>query len=174
MVSFFNLKDIANEIGPTRPKYIVAERISFPQILRDDVKFRDKPTVAVALTVSNIISSAGAFVHIESKIVETAITIKDVLVTATAFLVICFDKSLLNRDTSFLPRIVAMDVANKTTTVTVLIPPAVPMGEPPINISIRHVIADALVRYSCGIVANPAVLVVIDWKKAICILSKKL
>ena len=49
--------------------------------------------------------------------------------------------------------------------VTVLMPPAVPVGDPPINISPKDTIEEALERFSCGIVANPAVRVVIDWKK---------
>ena len=54
----------------------------------------------------------------------------------------------------------------RTTTVTVLIPPAVPTGDPPIIINISEIAEDALVRFSCGIDANPAVLVVTDWKSA--------
>ena len=56
-------------------------------------------------------------------------------------------------------------VAHRTTIVTVFIPPAVPMGEPPINIRIRLNIAVGFVKFSCAIVTNPAVLVVTDWKK---------
>lgn len=172
--SFFKLKDVAKEIGPIRPKYIVAERISLPQTFSEEVKFRDSPTVAVALTVSKTTSRAGASVDSESNIVERATMMKDENATATAFLVTCFERFLWNKVTSFLPRTVAMVVANKTTMVTVLIPPAVPTGEPPINIKIIQMIDDAFVRFSCGRVAKPAVLVVIDWKNAICILSKKL
>lgn len=64
--------------------------------------------------------------------------------------------------------------ANITAKVTVLTPPAVPTGEPPINISNRQTIAEESVRFSCAIVAKPAVLVVTDWKRDICSLSKKL
>ena len=46
-----------------------------------------------------------------------------------------------------------------------LIPPAVPTGEPPITIRMRDATDAAPVRFSCGIVANPAVLVVTDWKR---------
>ena len=52
ILSFFIWKDIAKEIGPIRPRYIVAVMISLPQTLSADVKFLVKPTVAVALTVS--------------------------------------------------------------------------------------------------------------------------
>ena len=53
----------------------------------------------------------------------------------------------------------------RTTTVTVFIPPAVPTGEPPISIRTMDTAAAAFVRFSCGTVAKPAVLVVTDWKK---------
>ena len=49
--------------------------------------------------------------------------------------------------------------------VTVLIPPAVPTGEPPINIRIIEKIEVDSLKYSWGMVKNPAVLVVIDWKR---------
>ena len=57
---------------------------------------------------------------------------------------------------------VASAETTNTTIVTVLTPPAVPTGEPPINIRSRETIAEAFVRFCCGIVANPAVLVVTD------------
>ena len=63
-------------------------------------------------------------------------------------------------------------MASRTTMVTVLMPPAVPTGEPPINISNKQRMAVAFVKCSCGIVANPAVLVVMDWKRDTWILSK--
>ena len=53
----------------------------------------------------------------------------------------------------------------RTAMVTVFIPPAVPTGEPPISIKIMDTAAEALVRFSCGTEAKPAVLVVTDWKK---------
>ena len=53
----------------------------------------------------------------------------------------------------------------RTAMVTVFIPPAVPTGEPPINIKKIDVAAEAFVKFSCGMVAKPAVLVVTDWKK---------
>ena len=53
----------------------------------------------------------------------------------------------------------------RTAMVTVFIPPAVPTGEPPISIKIIDTAAEAFVKFSCGTEANPAVLVVTDWKK---------
>ena len=63
----------------------------------------------------------------------------------------------------FLLRIVARAEQNRTAMVTVFIPPAVPTGEPPIIISTSEIAEDALVKFSCGTVAKPAVLVVTDW-----------
>ena len=61
---------------------------------------------------------------------------------------------------------VAMAETASTAKVTVLIPPAVPTGEPPITISSRHTMEDALVRSCWGTVAKPVVLVVTDWNSA--------
>ena len=60
---------------------------------------------------------------------------------------------------------VAMAEQSSTAIVTVFIPPAVPTGEPPMDISRRDTKEDAFVRFSCGIEAKPAVLVVTDWNR---------
>ena len=57
---------------------------------------------------------------------------------------------------------VEMAVAKNTVKVTVLTPPAVPTGEPPININNKHTNEVAFDKFSCGTVAKPAVLVVMD------------
>ena len=163
VISFFlELNASASEIGPILPKNIVDIIIILPQIFKKAVKFLVSPTVAVALTVSYKISINEASQTDASKIVEINKIINDIQVTATAFLVACFDKLRLKIVISFLFFIVAKAVEIKTTIVTVFTPPAVPMGEPPINIKRRHIIAEAFVKFSCGIVANPAVLVVTD------------
>ena len=59
---------------------------------------------------------------------------------------------------------VAREDTIKTIIVTVFMPPAVPTGEPPIIINATDTIDVAFVRFSCGIVKKPAVLVVTDWK----------
>ena len=46
------LNATAKDIGPTRPKYIVAIIMHLPKVFKKGVRFLDKPTVAVALTVS--------------------------------------------------------------------------------------------------------------------------
>ena len=57
------------------------------------------------------------------------------------------------------------------TKVAVLIPPAVPAGEPPINmrIDINNFVESC--KEAISTEANPAVLVVVDWKKLAKILS---
>ena len=50
--------------------------------------------------------------------------------------------------------------------VTVFTPPAVPAGEPPMNMNIRYVRQDAGRKDSWGMVANPAVRRVTDWNSA--------
>ena len=57
-------------------------------------------------------------------------------------------------------------VSKRTATVVVLIPPAVPAGEPPMIISMLASSFEPFVRPDWDILANPAVLVVTDWKKA--------
>jgi UDP-N-acetylmuramoyl-tripeptide--D-alanyl-D-alanine ligase len=57
---FLKLRATAREIGPTLPKYIVAVIINLPTALRLEVRFLERPTVAVALTVSYAISIAEA------------------------------------------------------------------------------------------------------------------
>ena len=73
-LGFFPPKAIAMDIGPTLPKYMVKIIIIFPTLLSVPVKPRESPTVAVALTVSYRISSAGASVTAESRRVDTSIT----------------------------------------------------------------------------------------------------
>ena len=53
-------------------------------------------------------------------------------------------------------------VAAKTIKVVVLIPPAVPTGEPPTNIRINVKIEEAFVKFSCGKVEKPEALVFAD------------
>ena len=83
-------------------------------------------------------------------------------VTATAFF---NDPSEIRRPKTvalFLFLMVANAEQISTAMVTVFIPPAVPTGEPPISIKIIDTAAEAFVRFSCGIVAKPAVRVVTD------------
>ena len=61
----------------------------------------------------------------------------------------------------------------RTAIVTVFNPPAVPTGEPPTSIIAMEMMEVVSRRFSCGTLAKPAVLVVTDWKKETCILSKK-
>ena len=71
-----------------------------------------------------------------------------VITTATAFLMDVSEIRRLNIVALFLLRIVAKAEQKRTAMVTVLIPPAVPTGEPPITIKIRETNAEAFVRFS--------------------------
>ena len=131
-------------------------------LFNEEVRFLVKPTVAVALTVSNRISIAFASIVADNKSVDMNTVIKDIVITDIDLFIICFGIFRLKISASFLFRIVAIADKIRTTKVTVFTPPAVPTGEPPINIRIIDINIDGLVKFSCGILANPAVLVVID------------
>ena len=123
---------------------------------------RESPTVAVADTDSYKTSSALASHTADSNTLDTNSVANEVRHTAIALPEIFLEMVLPNKTGSFLPVITDDAVANKTAKVTVLIPPAVPTGEPPINIRKSERIAVAFVRFSCGRVAKPAVLSVMD------------
>ena len=94
--------------------------------------------------------------------VDVAQIVRKVTATATAFFTEASEIRRLNRVALFLFLIVANAEQINTATVTVFIPPAVPTGDPPISIKRIDTIAEAFVKFSWGIEANPAVLVVID------------
>ena len=146
-LSFFVCSATAREMGPILPRYMVKIIISFPAMLNKGVRFLESPTVAVALTVSYKISSMLASVTRESSIVEINIILKNIPITATALLMERRDILRLKRVTSFLSFMVDMTNTINTVKVTVLIPPAVPTGEPPINISKRDKSEVAFVRF---------------------------
>lgn len=125
------------------------------------------PTVAVALTVSKRTSKSSKSVVAKSKRVETKTVKKDILKTARALLTADFGIFLENRFMLFRFLMVLWAEQTRIQIVTVLIPPAVPTGEPPINISRIETREEALVKFCCGTLAKPAVLVVIDWKREI-------
>ena len=152
-------------MGPTLPKYIVTMIISFPKLFSVAVKFLERPTVAVALTVSKTASRADALLVAISSTVDVEQIIRNITATATAFFIDSSEIRRPNKVALFLLRIVANAEQTRTAMVTVFIPPAVPTGEPPISIKTIDTVADAFIRFSCGMVAKPAVLVVTDWKK---------
>ena len=97
--------------------------------------------------------------------VEVAHIVRNITTTATAFFIDSSETRRPKRDAPFLFLIVANAEQIRTAIVTVFTPPAVPTGEPPISIKIIDTVAEAFVKFSCGIVAKPAVLVVTDWKR---------
>ena len=149
-------------MGPTLPKYIVIMIISFANVLSVAVKFLESPTVADALTVSYTASRADASLVAIKSTVDVAQIVMKVTATATAFFTDSSEIRRPNKVALFLFLIVANAEQSSTAIVTVFIPPAVPTGEPPISIKIIDTVAEALVKFSCGIVAKPAVLVVTD------------
>jgi hypothetical protein len=68
----------ANDIGPILPKYIVNIIVSLPKRSSFGVSARERPTVAVALTVSNIRSIKGASVVADKRSVDTSNTKDDI------------------------------------------------------------------------------------------------
>ena len=144
-----------------------------PNVFNNEVRLLVSPTVAVALAVSYTISRALASVTADNSIVDRNIIVNDIPTTAMALLSACLGICRLNSTTSFLFWIVASADAISTAMVTVFTPPAVPTGEPPINISSNDTNEDASVRFCCGTVAKPAVLVVMDWNMLTCILSNR-
>lgn len=71
-----------------------------------------------------------------------------------------------------LPRITAHTAKKRMADVTVLTPPAVLAGEPPIYISTMEITFEAYVILPCPIESKPAVLNVTDWNKLAIILWK--
>ena len=135
-------------MGPTLPKYIVTIMMSFPNMLSVAVKFLERPTVAVALTVSYTASRAEALLVAINSTVDAVQIAKKVTATATAFLT---EPSEIRRPKTvvlFLFRIEENAEHTRTATVTVLIPPAVPTGDPPISINIIDTAEEAFVRFS--------------------------
>ena len=143
--SLRSLKAIASEMGPTRPRYMVAMIISLPADGRVGVRFRESPTVAVALVVSYTMSRMSALVTAHRSRVDMNIMEKESTVTEIAFLTASFEMFRLNIVVSLLPLTEEIADARITAKVTVLIPPAVPTGEPPMNISSSEMIADSSV-----------------------------
>ena len=70
------------------------------------------------------------------------------LTTATAFLIEEGESARWKISTLFLFLMVDMAEARRITAVTVLTPPAVPTGEPPMNIRTREITVVAPLRFS--------------------------
>ena len=86
--------------------------------------------------------------HTDKRTVETKTVKKDIETTASAFAIDSFVMFLFIREVSLRPEIVAKAEAKRIRRVTVLTPPAVPTGEPPINIRKILKKADGLVKFS--------------------------
>ena len=142
------LRATAKDIGPTLPKYIVIMIIIFPKVLSIGVRFLERPTVAVALTDSYIASIIEALLVAINNIEDIAQIEINITTTEIAFFIEYSEMRRPNRVASFLLLMVENDEHTRTAMVTVFIPPAVPTGEPPINIKITDTEADAFVKFS--------------------------
>src|SRR5690606_3213669 len=71
-----------------------------------------------------------------------------------------------NTSVSRRARIVATTDNSSTDSVVVLMPPAVPPGDPPMNISVMSTNCDALLSSLIGTELNPAVRAVVDMNAA--------
>ena len=167
------LKNNAREIGPIRPKYIVTTIISLAGSVSEEVKLRESPTVPIAETTSYKQSSNAPGCTAQNAMSEITITKKLSEKIDVAFLTVSALILRLKTSVFVLSERLDRREATRIINVVVLIPPAVPEGEPPINIKIEQMIIVHLRSPSCGIVQKPAVLVVTDWKREANILSPR-
>ena len=159
---FFIFSETAIEIGPILPKNMVNITIYLPNSFSVAVRFLVKPTVPVALNISYITSRMPLSVVSDRSIVEIKAIVSEIKAIAEHLFMVALLICLLKTETEFLPFITEIVESSKTAKVTVFMPPAVPTGEPPMNISIIESTDEAVVRFSCGREAKPAVLVVTD------------
>lgn len=139
--------------------------INFPEDVKDVVNPVDRPTVPIADVASNIMFSKAKLLCrsvIASSIVAANNTAEKTRVTVIALPTIAGFIERLNISTSFRLRMFAQAVIIITQSVTVLIPPAVEPGEPPMNIKIVIIILPAELIFPMSTVLKPAVLDVTD------------
>lgn len=162
------------EIGPILPRYIHKIIISFPAKCNVEVKSLESPTVAMALVVSNATFKREPPSTIWRRNVADIRTSTLTMLTAKALVTVLCGIVFLKTTRWSLPFIVALVLKTRTASVDVLIPPAVLMEEPPINIRKRHIITVQLLNALWENVINPAVLKVTAWKMLAIIFWKKL
>ena len=150
------------EIGPILPRYIHKDITSLPATSREAVKFLDNPTVPIALKVSytTSIKLPCSRVSKSSTASTAAITLKTTI--ASALRTVSLAMLLRKITASSYPFATENAAINNIAAVVVLIPPAVPTGDPPINIRNIHTREVDSFNPFWDIVANPAVLKVTD------------
>ena len=139
---------MASESGPTLPRYIVQMTTTFDKEPSDEVKPLESPTVAQALTASYTISRVLPPEKAESKREDKNAMESDVEPIAIALFKTLCEMDLLKTVTSLFCLTEEITDAAITATVTVLMPPAVPTGEPPIIIRKIETRAEAPVKFS--------------------------
>ena len=122
----------------------------------------DIPTVPIAEKTSNITSAKENGCIISMKIVPVSIRNKFVHITTLAFLIAVSSSLLLNTLQPAASIRFARTNTIRTTTVVVLIPPAVDPGLPPMNIRIIVTSLLPSVNAPVSVVLNPAVLAVTE------------
>ena len=150
---------------PILPIYIQSINITLLGVVRLNVIPVDRPTVLKALVTSKSASESEHFSNIRIPIVA-----KIIIMIAVKIMVSALEKSpsgslFLNISSWVLPLRAFNAPVVTTANVVVLIPPPVPPGDAPINISMVRKNRENCVRLPVGRVLNPAVLAVIDWKK---------
>jgi hypothetical protein len=163
-----NVSAASNVKGPSLPISIVAIIINLPasvNVVKGPVTPVDKPTVPRAEAVSNIISDI--IKPFEFSVILRANVAMNKTATKSSVMVIALPTTTIRTDrlnisTSCRFRSAVTAVIKTTANVTVLIPPAVEPGEPPMNISkIKTNLLDAD-RLDISTVLKPAVLAVTD------------
>ena len=162
------------DIGPILPRYIHKIIISFPAKCNVEVKSLERPTVAMALVVSNATFKREPPSTIWRRNVADIRTSTLTMLTAKALVTVLCGIVFLKTTRWSLLFIVSLVLKTRTASVDVLIPPAVLMEEPPINIRKRHIITVQLLNALWENVINPAVLKVTAWKMLAIIFWKKL
>ena len=130
IIAYITVKD------PNLPNSIVNIINTLPRDDKYGVKFLLSPTVPNAENVSYIISKRSEFfsVIVKQNDINTIQKNDTVRITNT-LLRVSFFIFLLNTEISLFPFISAIIAMNTAAIVVVLIPPAIPPGDPPINIS---------------------------------------
>ena len=160
-----NVTEASRVNGPSRPISITTVIINFPPVVKAGVMPVLNPTVPSAEAVSNITSSIlnpfARSVTLSASVAANKTTVNStVIVIALRTITSRTERPNIYTSSRFLS--VAMTAIITTARVTVFIPPAVPPGEPPMNISRIKMNLLAAVSAAISTVLNPAVRAVTD------------
>ena len=155
---------MVSDSGPTRPANIISITISLDTKLSRGVMLHDRPTVAIALVVSNSTSSNGWDSSIENDSTAVDIsTIRSIIRNIDMARSVSESGSALRPMRTWpRPRICENTSAASTATVVVFTPPPVEAGDAPMNMNMVVISLLGACICSWSIVAKPAVRVVTD------------